>query len=249
MKVEVAATKSRDGSWSLVDGRNRLDGAEAVGMSVKIGAYPPEPKLLFLKVGDEPQKAVFTDDPWGYVLSANVHRRHLTPEQKRDLIAKVLKAQPSKSNRQVAKAVGVSHPHVAAVRAELEKSGDVETVTTSIDTMGRKQPTRKPASKKHPPASRSRTETPLKTITAEQAVHKLRDQIDAAVATAIGVSPMQPIIDAIFDIAAAHAERNGNVKMFIQRVRQRIDAMVKIDLRAAPATSKAPAMAPDGDEG
>jgi len=48
----------------------------------------------------------------------------------------------------VAKTVGVSHPHVAAVRAELEKSGDVETVTTSIDTKGRAQPARK-AAKKH----------------------------------------------------------------------------------------------------
>ncbi|SIN97307.1 Protein of unknown function [Bradyrhizobium erythrophlei] len=89
-----------------------------------------------------------------------------------------------------------------------------------------RQPTRKSAIKKHPPALRSRAETPL---TAEQAVHKLRDQIDAAVATAIGVSPMQPIIDAIFDIAATRAERNGNVKMFVQRVRQRIDAMDKVD--------------------
>ena len=38
-------------------------------------------------------------DPYAYVLSANVHRRHLTAEQKRELIAKVLKAQPEKSNR------------------------------------------------------------------------------------------------------------------------------------------------------
>jgi hypothetical protein len=38
--------------------------------------------------------------------------------------------------------VGASHPHIAKVREELEKSGDVETVTTSIDTKGRKQPAR-----------------------------------------------------------------------------------------------------------
>jgi DUF3102 family protein len=119
---------------------------------------------------------------------------------------------------------------------------------------------RKPAAKKHPPAMRSRTEAPVKAMTAEQAVCKLRDQIDAAVATAIGVSPMQPIIDAIFDIAAARAEGNGSVKMFVQRVRQRIDAMElkvdqgwdagyapKIDLRPVPAAPSAPAMATVGD--
>src|SRR5262249_28024691 len=48
-----------------------------------------------------------------------------------------------KSNRQIAKTAGVSHPHVAKVRGDLERSGDVETVTTSIDTKGRKQPAKK----------------------------------------------------------------------------------------------------------
>src|SRR5262245_6359053 len=35
-------------------------------------------------------------------------------------------------------------PHVAKVREHAEKAGDVETVTTSVDTKGRKQPTSKP---------------------------------------------------------------------------------------------------------
>jgi hypothetical protein len=48
-------------------------------------------------------------DPYAFVISANIRRRHLTAEQKRDLIAKVLKAQPRKSNRQIAKATGTSH--------------------------------------------------------------------------------------------------------------------------------------------
>src|SRR5262249_27845924 len=63
--------------------------------------------------------------------------------QKRDLIGQLIKAQPEKSNRRIAKTVGVSHPHVAKVRDDLEGSGDVETVTTSIDTRGRKQPAKK----------------------------------------------------------------------------------------------------------
>jgi len=94
--------------------------------------------------GIEPTFTTYTgDDPVAYVISANIHRRHLTAEQKRDLIAELIKAQPEKSNRQIAKATGVSHPHVAKVRGELEKTGDVETVTTSIDSKGRKQPARK----------------------------------------------------------------------------------------------------------
>jgi hypothetical protein len=35
-------------------------------------------------------------------MSANIHRRHLTIEQKRELIGKLLKAQPKQSNRQIA---------------------------------------------------------------------------------------------------------------------------------------------------
>ena len=60
-------------------------------------------------------------------------------KQRRDLIAKLLKATPQKSNRQIAKAVGVSHPHVGKIRTEMETAGDVETVSTSIDTKGRRQ--------------------------------------------------------------------------------------------------------------
>jgi DNA-binding Lrp family transcriptional regulator len=74
-----------------------------------------------------------------FVVSRNIHRRHLKPKEKRDLLEKLLKADPQKSNRQIAKATGVSHPHIAKVRKELEKAGDVETVTTSIDTKGRRQ--------------------------------------------------------------------------------------------------------------
>ena len=33
-------------------------------------------------------------DPYDFVLTANLHRRHLTADQKRDLIVKVLKAKP-----------------------------------------------------------------------------------------------------------------------------------------------------------
>jgi ParB-like chromosome segregation protein Spo0J len=89
----------------------------------------------------EPVFRPFTGgDPSAYVISANIHRRHLTAKKKRKLIATLIKANPKTSNRQIAKAVDASHPYIAKVRAELEKSGDVETVTASIDTKGRKQP-------------------------------------------------------------------------------------------------------------
>jgi hypothetical protein len=52
-----------------------------------------------------------------FVLSRNVHRRHLTQEQKRSAIATFIKTAPQKSNREVAKTHGVSDRTVAEVRS------------------------------------------------------------------------------------------------------------------------------------
>jgi ParB-like chromosome segregation protein Spo0J len=77
----------------ILDGRNRYRACQSAGI--------------------EPTFTTYTgDDPVAYVISANIYRRHLTAEQKRDLIAELIKAQPEKSNRQIAKATGVSHLHV-----------------------------------------------------------------------------------------------------------------------------------------
>jgi hypothetical protein len=134
LRNRVAVIKGPDDEPILIDGRNRLDAMELVGLKIVL-----EDVAVLVACGKH--RPGF--DPYDYVLSANIHRRHLTAEQKRDLIAKLLKATPGKSNRQIAKAVDVSHPHVGKVRAELESTGDVETVTTSIDTKGRKQPAKR----------------------------------------------------------------------------------------------------------
>ena len=127
----------------LLDGRNRLDAIEiATGSPAEVGA-PSITAGDFLAC----DKVIVLDksvDPWAYVVSANVHRRHLTIEDKDRVIVQLLKADPTKSNRRVAKLTDTSHPHVAKVREHAEKAGDVETVTTSVDTKGRKQPTSKP---------------------------------------------------------------------------------------------------------
>jgi ClpX C4-type zinc finger len=130
----------------LLDGRNRADAMEAVGLSVVRDDWKGGGIHQLLVVW----RGLYAPaDPYAYVISANIHRRHLTSEQKRELIAKLIKAEPTKSNRQIAKTVKASHPHVAKVRQQLEKTGDVETVTTSVDTKGRKQPARKRPARPH----------------------------------------------------------------------------------------------------
>jgi hypothetical protein len=99
----------------LLDGRNRLDAMEVIGIPIVREDW---------KGGGIHQllvewRAVYPpNDPYAYVISANIHRRHLTTEQKRELIAKLLKATPEKSDRAIGKVAKADGKTVAAVRAE-----------------------------------------------------------------------------------------------------------------------------------
>jgi hypothetical protein len=66
------------------------------------------------------------------------------PEQKRELIGKLIKADPTKSDRQIAKQVGASPTTAGKVRSDLEAKHDVSKVDTRTDTKGRQQPVHKP---------------------------------------------------------------------------------------------------------
>ena len=94
----------------VLDGRNRLAAGKLISF--------PFRRINF-------RELLCTLDPQAYVISANIKRRHLTAEQKRELIAKLLKANPAKSDRQVAEVVKVDHKSVGAVRAGLEAGGEI----------------------------------------------------------------------------------------------------------------------------
>ena len=53
---------------------------------------------------------------------------------------KIANIPEEKSDRRVAKDLGISPSTVGAARNDLEESGDVSKLDTSIDTLGRKQP-------------------------------------------------------------------------------------------------------------
>jgi hypothetical protein len=57
-------------------------------------------------------------DPLAFVISKNIHRRHLTQEKKREVIAVYVKLFPDRSSRWIASDLGVSHNTVQSVRAE-----------------------------------------------------------------------------------------------------------------------------------
>src|SRR5687768_5155060 len=76
----------------LLDGRNRLDAMEAAGIAVidEAGELSDEVWVNCISREDG-------DDPFKFALAANLHRRNLTAEQKRDVVAKILKAKPDAS--------------------------------------------------------------------------------------------------------------------------------------------------------
>jgi ParB-like chromosome segregation protein Spo0J len=113
----------------ILDGRNRYRACLEAGVEPLLREHSSDCSVV--------------RDPLSYIISANVHRRHLTTEQKRELIAKLLRADPSKSDRQIAKTVNASPTYVGKVRAKKEATGDVSTVDTRTDTKGRKQPAKK----------------------------------------------------------------------------------------------------------
>jgi hypothetical protein len=107
-------------------GRNRLDAMELVGLKLHVAVNEITP-----------------GDPYDYVLSANLHRRHLTGEQKRELIAKVLKAKPEASNRKIAKQTKADDKTVAKVRRDLESGAEIPHVEKTEGSDGKKYKAKK----------------------------------------------------------------------------------------------------------
>src|SRR5262249_18902894 len=105
----------------ILDGRNRYRACVALGWTW--GAIREMAVNLDSLIDDVDGDGLGYGGPAAYVISANIHRRHLSAEQKRDLIAKVIAAQPEKSDRQIAKETKVSHPTVAKARREAEATG------------------------------------------------------------------------------------------------------------------------------
>src|SRR2546429_2113668 len=114
----------------ILDGRNRYNACLVAGVGLKISKHEDD--------------CPFIGDPAAYVISKNVHRRHLTAEQKRDLIAKLLKAEPKKSDRQIAETVKASPTTVGAVRREVEPTVQSGQLRVGKDGKARKQPARAP---------------------------------------------------------------------------------------------------------
>jgi hypothetical protein len=129
LHVPVVYFVTKQGERLLLDGRNRFEASDMAGLPLDT-----EGKIVN-------EGAI---DPYVYVISANIKRRHLTTEQRRDLAAKVIAARPDKSDRAIAKEVGVSHSTVAKVRKTTEANGQNGHKSGRVEASGRKSRGRKP---------------------------------------------------------------------------------------------------------
>jgi hypothetical protein len=119
----------------LLDGRNRFAAIDRIA---------DEENREQAQAWIEGFKNILSDgsDPIAYVISLNLRRRHLTGEQKREIIAALLRDKPERSNSATAKIAGSSDKTVASVRTGLEGRSEIPNVSTRVDTKGRQQPVR-----------------------------------------------------------------------------------------------------------
>ena len=108
-----------------------IDGHHRAEIARRLGIVCPE----VVKHGEPAELRTFA-------YSLNLNRRHLTREQRRDLIAQSLRQDPHLADREHARRTGASPTTVGAVRDRLEAAGDVSKLDTRTDSLGRQQPAR-----------------------------------------------------------------------------------------------------------
>jgi ParB-like chromosome segregation protein Spo0J len=114
-----------DENGEILDGHHRLAIIKELGIS-------DFPRTIHAGLS-EAEKFRFSRD-------VNVIRRQLTPEEMRAEAAKRLISTPELSDRQIAKRVGASNAFVSKLRHEMESSGQLFTVNSSIGADGKTRP-------------------------------------------------------------------------------------------------------------
>jgi hypothetical protein len=124
----------------ILDGRNRYRACLEAGVE-------PHDEGLVNRTGIDND-----DSARAYVISANLHRRHLTPEQKRDVLVKLVAAQPTKSDRTLAREAKVDHHQISRARRKAEATGTTVPVEkrTGADGKARKTLAKKPTKETAP---------------------------------------------------------------------------------------------------
>jgi ParB-like chromosome segregation protein Spo0J len=120
-----------DESGNILDGHHRVRACSELGIT-------EWPRVVRGGLREAQKRA--------HARQLNLARRHLSQEQRRDLIAEQLKETPEQSNRRLAAVLGVSHVTVGAVRSTLEAGGQIDHVEQHEGADGKEYPARRPVS-------------------------------------------------------------------------------------------------------
>jgi hypothetical protein len=115
---------SVDEQGNVLDGYHRHKIAEELGITYEKKVVP----------------GLTEQEKRSFARRVNLHRRHLNRKQRRRIIAAELLEDSKRSNASIAKVLGVTHPTVASVRAELEHGCKIYSHTERIGSDGVVQP-------------------------------------------------------------------------------------------------------------
>lgn len=123
----------------ILDGRHRYRACLRLGI---------EPRVV-THIGDDESARSLAD-------SLNIHRRHLTITERRQLVMEELKRDPQQADRVIARKANVDHVTVAKVRREAADAGEVHHQAVRIGADGVAQPAKRKYTP--PPGHAPRTE-------------------------------------------------------------------------------------------
>lgn len=159
--VQVAVEYDEDGN--ILDGHHRVRACQELGITDWV-------KVVRVGMSENQKKE--------HARKLNMARRHLTRDQRQELIRQQLRDTPENSDRQIAVGLGVDHKTVGSQRERLATGGEIPHVNTSIGSDGKEYPRqveRKPITIYEP--------TPSTIEDAKELVQKASPELVQAVAT------------------------------------------------------------------
>lgn len=185
--VQVAVEFDEVGN--VLDGHHRLRACQELGIE-------DFPRLV--------RRGMTEQEKRRHVRALNLNRRHLSREQRRELIGAELIDDPNRSNRQIAEALNVDHKTVGSVREGLESIGEIPQLENLQTANGRTYPTeRRPVAT---PATASRFDLEAEVERVTEAL--LREVVPPALEKALSQplpeapTPRQPAPSPTYNLAA-----------------------------------------------
>jgi ParB-like chromosome segregation protein Spo0J len=109
----------------ILDGRNRYRACLEAGVPPRFKQY----------VGGNAK---------AFVISTNFMRRHLSPDERRELVTEILADDPEVSDRKIGETLGLDHKTVASIRRKGEEVGKIPHTETRRDKEGHQRPAHQP---------------------------------------------------------------------------------------------------------